>query len=208
LLTVATAMKLLAMVSTLGLHQELAARRMLPRMPDDGDLVSPEFLAHPFGPVALFLAMVVLGPLIEEFTFRGRVQHTLEHAFGLVPAIATSGIVFSVLHGRIDAVHHLAFGIFAGWVVWRTGSIWSAVYMHAVNNAVAQLLVHLTSNSPVAWDDTAAGLWPFAIIGGFVGFGGLLTVGARIHRVVREERSGFHKGRPKDLPGMAISPGV
>ena len=208
LLTVAAAMKLLAMVSTLALHQQLAARRMLPRMPDDGDIVSPEFLARPFGPVALFLTIVVLGPLIEEFTFRGRLQHTLEHAFGLVPAIATSAITFSVLHGRVDAFHHLAFGVFAGWVVWRTGSIWSAVYMHALNNAVAQLLIHLTSSSPLPWDDRAAGLWPFAIIGAIVGFGGLLAVGARIHRMAGGERPGFHGGRRKRPRGMAISPVV
>lgn len=205
-LTLASGMKLLAMVSTLALHQQLAARRMLPRMPNDDDVASPELLAQPLGPLALFLAMAVLGPLIEEFTFRGRVQHTLEHAFGLVPAIVSSALVFSVLHGRVDAVHHLAFGVFAGWVVWRTGSIWSAVYMHAVNNGVAQLLMHLTSDSPVAWDERAAGLWPLAIIGGIVGVGGLIAVGARIHRIAQAERPGLHGGRRKRSVGMAISP--
>ena len=205
-LTLATAMKLLLMLATLALHEHLAARRMLPRLPDDEDFVSAEFLAQPLGPVALFLAIAVLAPLIEEFAFRGRVQHTLEHAFGVGPAVATSAAAFSVLHGRIDAVHHLAFGIFAGWVVWRTGSIWSAVYMHALNNAAAQLLMHLTGNSAVTWKGQSAGLWPYVITAGLVGLGGLLAVGARIHEVARAERPGFRGGPAKRPPGMAVSP--
>lgn len=206
LLTVATAMKLLAMVSTLALHHELAARRLLPKLPQDEDVASAELLAHPFGPIAAFLAVAVLGPLIEEFTFRGRMQHTLEHAFGPVPAIATSAVVFSVLHGRIDAAHHLAFGVFAGWVVWRTGSIWSAVYMHALNNAVAHILVYLTNSSSAGWDGSTVGLWPFAIGGGLLGFAGLTIVGARIHRVALAERPRVRGAPGKDAPGMAISP--
>lgn len=205
LLTLATAMKLLAMISTLALHHQLAAQRLLPRMPEDEDVVSSELLAQPFGPVAAFLAVVVLGPLIEEFTFRGRVQHTLEHAFGLTPAIAVSTLVFSALHGRIDAVHHVAFGIFAGWVVWRTGSIWSAVYMHALNNAIGQLLTHLTSDAPSGWEGNATGLWLVAILCGLIGFGGLIATGARIHRVALAERGRSLNHRRNGSPGMTIS---
>jgi len=98
------------------------------------------------------------------------------------------------------------FGVFAGWVVWRTGSLWSAVYMHALNNGVAQLLMHLTSDSPDAWDERAAGLWPLAIIGAIVGVAGLIAVGARIHRLAQAERPGLHGGRRQRSAGMAISP--
>lgn len=203
-LTVAASMKLLLMLSTLALHEHLAARRMLPRLPDDEDFVSAEFLAQPLGPVALFLASAVLAPVIEEFAFRGRVQHTLEHAFGVVPAIAFSAVTFSVLHGRVDAIHHLAFGIFAGWVVWRTGSIWSAVYMHALNNAAAQFLMHVTSTSMIAWKARLE-LWPYVITAGLLGLGGLIAVGARINEVARGERH-IGGGRVNRSPGMVISP--
>jgi membrane protease YdiL (CAAX protease family) len=207
LLTLAAAMKLLLMLSTLALHEQLAARRLLPKMPDDEDFISAELLARPLGQVALFLAIVVMAPLIEEFGFRGRLQHTLEHAFGALPAIAASAVAFSLLHGRIDAAHHLAFGVFAGWVVWRTRSIWSAVYMHAVNNAAAQLLVHLATISTADWTDRVAGLWPYAIIAALVGVGGLVVAGARIERIAQAERRGGHRGRTGSA-AISISPVV
>ena len=204
-LTFAAGAKVLLMLSTLALHEGLAARRMLPKMPNDEDFVSAQFLGQPLGPVALFLAIAVMAPLIEEFGFRSRVQHPLEHAFGAVPAIAASAIVFSVLHGRIDAVHHLAFGVFAGWVVWRTGSIWAAVYIHSLNNAVAQLLMHLTSDSAIDWSTSAPTLWPYAMVGGLVGLGGMIAAGARIHRIARAERRASHSGRTRSA-AIAMSP--
>jgi membrane protease YdiL (CAAX protease family) len=204
-LTVAAAMKLLLALSTLALHEQLAARRLLPRLPDDDDFVSAEFLAQPLGPVALFLAIAVLAPLIEEFSFRGRLQHTLEHAFGLAPAVAVGAVAFSVLHGSVDAIHHLAFGIFAGWVVWRTGSIWAAVYMHALNNGAAQLLTHLTSNVVLTWKARSAELWPLVIAVGLIGLAGLMTVGARIDQIARAERPGGRGGRAKRPTWMATS---
>lgn len=204
-LTLAAGTKLLLMLSTLALHEKLAARRMLPTMPTDEDFMAAQLLAHPLGPVALFLAIAVMAPLIEEFGFRGRVQRTLEHAFGVVPAIAASAVVFSMLHGRIDAVHHLPFGVFAGWVVWRTGSIWSAVYIHALNNAAAQLLMHLTSNAAIDWSTRAPTLWPYAMVGGLVGLGGMIAAGAWIHRIAHAERLTSHGGRPRSA-AVAMAP--
>ena len=203
-LAVATVMKLVLGLSTLVLHDRLAVRRLLPRLPDDRDIVAPDFLAQPLGPVALFLALAVTVPLIEEFAFRGRAQHTLEHAFGAIPAITASAIVFSVLHGRVDAVHHLAFGVFAGWVVWRTGSIWSSVFMHALNNAAAQILMPLSTNGSASSDASAA-VWPYAIAGGVAGLVGLIATGLQIHRIAREHRPVFHRGRALATSAVAIS---
>lgn len=205
-LTFAAAMKLILMLSTLAIHEQLAAWRILPNLPQDEDVVSADFLAQPGGQVALFLAMAVAAPMIEEFAFRGRVQHTLEHAVGVVPAIVASAVVFAALHGRIDAVHHLAFGLFAGWVVWRTGSIWTAVYMHALNNTAAQLLAHLSSVLPVTWNDVPTRVWPYAIASGLLGLAGLVGAGARIHRLAETVRPGRGGRVRKRSLRMAVSP--
>lgn len=206
-LTFAAAMKLLLVFSTLALHEELAARRMLPKLPEDADFVSAAFLADPLGQVALFLAIAVMAPLIEEFAFRGRVQHALEHAFGFVPALLSSAVIFSVLHGRIDGAHHLAFGLFTGWAVWRTGSIWTGVYMHALNNAAVQLLMHLSTDSSLEWSDVASRVWPYAIAGSALGIAGLIGAGARIHRLAELERPGHltaFGARPLDMVASPV----
>ena len=207
-LTVAAALKLVVMLSSLAIHERLATWRILPKLPDDSELVSAAFLGSPFGPFALFLGIAVLAPLIEEFAFRGWMQHELEHTLGLIPAILISGVTFSLLHGRIDAIHHLAFGLFAGWVVWRTGSIWAAVYMHALNNAAAQLMMHLTSDSFPSWERFASWLWPYALIVGGLALGGFVATGARIHRIAQVERPRAGAWSAKRSLGHAMTPAL
>jgi membrane protease YdiL (CAAX protease family) len=205
-LTLAVALKLLLILSSLVLHEQLATWRILPRLPDDPEFVSAAFLAHPFGPLALFLAIAVMAPLIEEFAFRGWMQHELEHTLGLVPAIVFTGALFSLLHGRIDAIHHLAFGLFAGWVVWRTGSIWAAVYMHALNNAGVQLMMHVTPDSFMSWSQIPSWLWPYAIAVGVLALGGFIGTGARIHRMAQIARPRARAWSHKRSLGPAVTP--
>jgi membrane protease YdiL (CAAX protease family) len=206
-LTVAVALKLVLVVSTLVLHEQLATWRLLPRLPDDPEFVSAGFLADPFGPAALFLAVAIMAPLIEEFAFRGRMLHELEHSMGVVPAIVLTAALFSLLHGIIDAPHHLVFGIFAGWVVWRTGSIWSGVYMHCLNNAAAVALFRLTSD----WDPTGSQLpswlWPYALVAGLLAMGGLLLVARSIHRAAQHTRprTGAWSRKRSTQPAMTLA---
>lgn len=188
LLTLAVGAKLLLMVSGFAIHEEIAARRLLPRLPDNPEIVSPAFLAHPLGAVALFVAIAVLAPLIEEFAFRGKMQRALEPTLGLTAAILIPAAIFSVLHGWVDAIHHIPFAIFAGWAVWRTGSIWTAVYMHALNNVVGGLALYLPDSSGVTTDELPSWLWQLAIGGGVVALGGLVAIGARIHQLANTDR--------------------
>jgi membrane protease YdiL (CAAX protease family) len=206
-LTLAVGVKLVLVVSTVVLHEQLATWRLLPRLPDDPDFVSAAFLAHPFGLIALLLAAAILGPLIEEFAFRGRMLHDLEHSIGVVPAIVLTGTVFSLMHGTLDAVHHLVFGIFAGWVVWRTGSIWSGVYMHCLNNAAAVALVRLTSDWNPSERPPPAWLWPYAVVAGVLAIGALLLVARFIHRAAQHTRpraSAWSRERPAQ-PAMTLA---
>jgi membrane protease YdiL (CAAX protease family) len=187
LLTLAVAAKLVLVFSSFLLHEEMAARRILPRLPDEPEIVSRAFMAHPLGAVAVVLAIAVLAPLIEEFAFRGKMQYELEHAIGIRTAIIVPALLFSALHGLADAIHHLPYGLFVGWLVWRTGSIWGAVYMHALNNSVAAAALLLSEDSPGA-PDMPADLWPYAIIAGVVALGALLATGRRIHRLANRTR--------------------
>ncbi len=187
LLTLAVAAKLVLVFSSFLLHEEMAARRILPHFPDEAEIVSPAFMSHPLGAAAMVLAIAVLAPLIEEFAFRGKMQHELEHSVGIRAAIVVPAVLFSALHGPVDAIHHLPYGLFAGWVVWRTASIWGAVYMHALNNSVAAAALLISDDSP-SRPEVPAGLWPYAIVAAVVALGALLAIGRRVHRIANRTR--------------------
>lgn len=123
------------------------------------------------GSVALLAALALLGPLVEEFGFRGYVQHTLEDLVGPGLAIGLGSVVFALAH--LGASHWsffflpLAIGCASGVAVYLFNSIWVGVAIHAAwNLAMAAwaraewgALIDLTESS--AW-------WPLigvALIG-------------------------------------------
>src|SRR5688572_10266020 len=203
-LTLAGVAQFVLAFATLVLHEQLAAWRFLPKLPSGPDLIPPDFLGHALGPVAMFLAAVVITPLVEEFGCRGRMQHRLEHTFGVVPAIVIPAITFCLLHGLLVAAHHLAFALFVGWVVWRTGSIWTAVYVHALNNAAVLVLVYLARGWDQSSETLPPWLWPSAIVAGVVALVGLLASGYRIHRIAQivRPRDGAWPKRRAQAPDL------
>lgn len=187
-LTVAVEAEVVLILATLILHEQLAEWRFLPRIPNSPELIPAHFSGHVLGPIAMTLAVVVVTPLAEEFTFRGRMQSRLERAAGVIPAILIPAVVFSLLHGITIAAHHLPFAIFVGWVVWRTGSIWTAVYMHALNNALALTAMYLAPNWDIVSADTSSWLWVYLVAAGIAALGLLLAAGQQIHRLAQVKR--------------------
>jgi membrane protease YdiL (CAAX protease family) len=187
-LTLATVAQFAITFATLALHEQLAEWRFLPNLPNDPELIPPDYFTHPLGPLAMILAVVIATPLVEEFGCRGRMQHRLERDVGVVPAIMIPAIVFSLLHGLVVAPHHLVFALFVGWVVWRTGSIWTSVYMHALNNFGALLLVYATHDWPTSSRTFPDWFWPYALLLAAVAAAGLLAIGSRIHRIAQADR--------------------
>lgn len=202
-LTVAAITQLVLAVATFVMHTQLAKWRLVPPVPDTPDYIPPEYYTHPLGPAAIFLAVALMAPLIEEFGFRGKMQYRLEAAFGVVPAIVTTAIVFSVLHGVVIGVHHLPFALLVGWLAWRTGSIWPGVYMHVVNNAFAVAGLYLTRGIDLD-DETLSGYGSHALIIGAVMLAVFLVSARRIDRIVRRERRNLHPHAPGSGPENAL----
>lgn len=98
-------------------------------------------------PWIAFVGVALLGPLCEELLFRGVLLSTYERRFAR-HAIWLVGILFAFLHPSLDqALGALFLGIVAGWVVFRTRSIWSGVLLHVGVNLVAALLALLLSQT-------------------------------------------------------------
>lgn len=92
------------------------------------------------GRLAAILFAVVAAPLVEEFVFRGLVQHPLERRWGPAPAIGFTSLLFALVHALPWVLPiHLLLGLAFGFVVYATRSIWAGVLLHGANNSLAAL---------------------------------------------------------------------
>jgi membrane protease YdiL (CAAX protease family) len=111
--------------------------RMVPVPPESFDPFGP-LLITPTGRLALTIFAVGIAPVLEEFFFRGFIQHGLERRFGSVAGIGGAAAVFALIH-VLPWVFPLHFflGVAFGYAVYATRSIGAGVILHAANNAVA-----------------------------------------------------------------------
>lgn len=79
----------------------------------------------------------LLGPLVEEFLFRG-IGFYLLAQFGHLAAIVVTSIAFALTHGiAVGLPIFFIIGVGLGFVRSRTGSIYPALLLHAGFNSVA-----------------------------------------------------------------------
>ena len=117
---------------------------ILDSLPSDTPEVGPvwEALAvyqsSTLGWIALAVMAAGVLPLVEEFCFRGHVQHTLERRMTPAAAILLASILFMV--GHVGVPHwsilliSLTLGVANGAAVYLFGSIWVAVATHCIWN--------------------------------------------------------------------------
>lgn len=87
-----------------------------------------------------FLALAILPAFMEEFIFRGAILQGLRK-YGDWFAILGSALLFMLIHANIQqTIYQFGFGILAGWLVIKTGSIWTSIAIHAINNGVIILM--------------------------------------------------------------------
>lgn len=107
-------------------------------------------LPHSVDQLALgVFTVAVMAPLTEEVYFRGIVLGWMRRHWGMAWAIGLSSLVFGAMHlkwlmpggtsGMVSTVELVAMGVLLALVAVRTGSLWTSVITHAVNNLCAAL---------------------------------------------------------------------
>jgi len=91
-------------------------------------------------PLTLMLVLMV-APFAEEMFFRGFLFHGMWGRIGLWPAVIGSGFIFSLIH--VNGADYIGLivpftiiGALFAWLVQRTGSLWNAIAVHFLFNAV------------------------------------------------------------------------
>ncbi|MFN9583214.1 MAG: type II CAAX prenyl endopeptidase Rce1 family protein [Bacteroidota bacterium] len=87
------------------------------------------------------LLVAILPAICEELLFRGALMHFLLQCFYQKHlAIWFSAILFSLFHAQFYGfVPRMLLGVLLGYMVWYSGSIWPAMVIHFINNAIATL---------------------------------------------------------------------
>lgn len=88
------------------------------------------------------LSLVVFAPVFEELICRGLVLGSLRARYGVTIAWVVSSLFFGVLHGQpVQVINGFVVGLVLGYVYIATDSLWATMILHALNNAVAYLLL-------------------------------------------------------------------
>lgn len=88
------------------------------------------------------LSLAVFAPVFEELLCRGLVLESVRKRCGAGVALLVSALFFGVLHIQpAQAVAAAAIGLILGFVYLATDSLWAAMILHALNNAVAYLVL-------------------------------------------------------------------
>jgi membrane protease YdiL (CAAX protease family) len=100
------------------------------------------------GPKDLIINLVMIGilpALAEEFLFRGAIQ-TIFTRWTKNPhwGIWIAAILFSAMHMQFFGfLPRLMLGVAFGYFVWWSGSIWTSVWAHFLNNGTAVVVTYL-----------------------------------------------------------------
>lgn len=100
--------------------------------------------------VLLFIQMVVIAPIFEEFWFRGMVLESLR-PYGNGVAIFISAFLFGLTHANFAQFFYAALiGIFLGYIAVSTRSVVTTTIIHALFNSLSATVLLLLTDESVA----------------------------------------------------------
>ena len=117
------------------------------------------------GGLLLNLLVIALIPAVgEELTFRGVLQQGLCRKMNPHAAIILSAAIFSFIHFQFYGfLPRMFLGILLGYMFYITGSIWTSIAMHFVNNGTAVVVYYLNHRGIIEVDaehfGEATGSW-------------------------------------------------
>lgn len=108
----------------------------------------------PLTVISVLLVNGIIVPVIEEWLWRGLIQPRLTSAFGFVPGLLTTAVLFSLKHVVIDAslgrlLTLIMLGSILGYVAARYGGWKSSAFVHAAGNTIGTCLTLILSGGMI-----------------------------------------------------------
>lgn len=166
------------------------------------DLLEGILLGGDLGTGFLFVALALTPAICEELLFRGYLQRQVERGWGTAASILLVGVFFGLYHLRLSQAIPLSLlGVYLGYVVWATGSLWTGTVVHLLNNGLAVAVAAYARSSPavdVEAIESAAVPWYFGVAG--------LAAAAGVAVLLRQRRQAVTGGRPDAVARAAAEP--
>ena len=110
-----------------------------------GDLMERMLQVDSFGGLLFNLLVIALIPAIgEELTFRGVLQQALTRRCNVHVAVFLSAFIFSFIHFQFYGfLPRMFLGLLLGYLFYYSGSLWTSILMHFVNNGAAVVVAYL-----------------------------------------------------------------
>ena len=109
----------------------------------------PESLTNPqsFGVFVLSVVVTCILPAItEELLFRGIILNGLRKRFNDICSIFMSALLFALMHQNLQQlIYPFLLGSIMAWIVLRTGSLFSSMLVHFINNFLVILFTYLSN---------------------------------------------------------------
>lgn len=92
----------------------------------------------------VIIGLGVMPAIFEEFLLRGLLYGSLRHLMDKHVSVAIVAGVFTMVHQQYDwyilLLYVLPLGVFLGYARANSGSIWTGVFLHMLNNVLSMLL--------------------------------------------------------------------
>ena len=97
-----------------------------------------------FGGLMMFVLAGLVVPFAEEIYFRGMLYPWMRDRWGVWPGILLSSLIFGAVHGEFSiAGSAFILGALMAWTFEKSGSLWIAIMIHAINNGVKILMLYI-----------------------------------------------------------------
>lgn len=108
-----------------------------------------EPIPFPDSPIFLVITVIsigLIGPIAEEFIFRGMLLHRMMKKTSMWGGILISSILFGILHA--DIIGATIFGIITSLLYLKTGNLLIPILLHIFNNSIAIIISFVAPSWP------------------------------------------------------------
>ena len=136
------------------------------------------------------LMLVVLAPVMEEVLFRGILLESVRSKHSAGRAIVVSALMFGVIHFiPQQVVNAFVIGLILGYIYVRTESLWPVIVIHALNNAMAYIIMQWSDGANITVRSLIENNTVYAVVYG-VSLAALVASGYMVWRSIEKINAG------------------